>query len=75
MLTVEAKLAHWKKLYVNLGDAQARLGKAVDPTTRSLLEAEVDRLQRESDAALEAVHAALATAHKAGSGSNTQAFR
>jgi hypothetical protein len=60
MRTVEAKLADWHRLYKELAQAQARLeqGGALpqDACGRGELEAEVARLQRDCDAALDVVH-------------------
>ena len=59
MHRVEAKLAQWKKLYLELGYAYERLNIAVDrgddAGSIEALRANVTRLQQESAAALEAV--------------------
>jgi len=64
MQTVELKLAYWRKLYGELNDVQQRLREAKAGRTGALaaaeLEAQVKRLQQESNGALDAVHAALA---------------
>jgi hypothetical protein len=56
---VEAKLAQWKRLYLDLGYAYERLNGAVDRAVEvdriQALRAEVARLEQESTAALEAV--------------------
>jgi len=63
MRTVEAKLADWHRLYKELAQAQSRLqeGGALPDVGagRSELEEEVARLQRDCDAALDAVHTLL----------------
>jgi hypothetical protein len=63
MRTVEAKLADWHRLYKELSEAQSRLeqGGALsdDGAGRRELEVEVARLQRDCDAALDAVHMLL----------------
>jgi hypothetical protein len=60
MRTVEAKLADWHRLYKELAQAQSRLAQSdtLPPAgpARGELEAEVARLQRDCDAALEVVH-------------------
>jgi len=63
MRTVEAKLADWHRLYKELAQAQSRL-EADGPLSgaggaRGELEAEVARLQRDCDVALDAVHSLL----------------
>jgi hypothetical protein len=59
MRTVEAKLAEWHHLYKELAQAQSRLAHGDTVTLagvqRGEMEAEVARLQRDCDAALEAV--------------------
>ena len=54
---VEGKLSAWHRLYLQLQDARQRL-KQLQATpadsTRACLEAEVSRLQQESDSELEA---------------------
>jgi hypothetical protein len=50
MRTVEAKLADWHRLYKELAQAQSRLAHG------DAQEAEVARLQRDCDAALDVVH-------------------
>ena len=73
MRTVEAKLADWHRLYKELAQAQSRLesGGALpdDRAGRGELEAEVARLQRDCDVALDAVHTLL---YKRASGAATQ---
>jgi len=68
MHRVEAKLAQWKKLYLDLGEAYERLNSAVvrrgDHPSIEALRAEVERLQEESTAALEAVQAHIAAAKR-----------
>lgn len=63
MRTVEAKLADWHRLYKELAQAQSRLeqGGALPDgrAARGELEAEVARLQRDCDVALDAVHTLL----------------
>ena len=64
MYRVEARLAAWKKLYLELGEAHLRLNNARaqspgGPAVERLV-AEVMRLNIESDAALAAVHAEMA---------------
>ena len=60
MRTVEAKLADWHRLYKELAHAQSRLEQGDTlPEARAVrgeLEAEVARLQRDCDAALDVVH-------------------
>ena len=71
MRTVELKLACWRRLYGELTDAQQRLSEAKRRrpglTAAEELEAQVLRLQQESNRALDEVHAALA-ARRARSG-------
>ena len=60
------KMDEWHRLYSELGAAQQRLAIAgrcgpSDEKTRVLLQAQVNRLQRQSDAALRALRAAVAT--------------
>jgi hypothetical protein len=64
MCRVEGKLAAWHQLHKHLEDARLRLTETEDGPAREVLEAEVRRLTREDDAAIEAVHAALATVKK-----------
>lgn len=63
MRTVEAKLADWHRLYKELAHAQSRLaqGDTLPPAgpARGELEAEVARLKRDCDAALDTVHSLL----------------
>lgn len=63
MRTVETKLADWHRLYKELAQAQSRLeegGSLLDAVAgRGELEAEVARLQRDCDVALDAVHSVL----------------
>ncbi|HWP12740.1 MAG TPA: hypothetical protein VNN06_13010 [Ramlibacter sp.] len=64
MQTVELKLAKWRTLYSELNDARLRLreARARRPAGNAVtaeLEERVRRLQDESNAALDAVHAAL----------------
>jgi hypothetical protein len=63
MRTVEARLADWHRLYKELAQAQSRLenGGALSAVGagRGELEAEVERLRRDCDAALDAVHTLL----------------
>jgi hypothetical protein len=76
MRTVEAKLADWHRLYKELAQAQSRLeeGGALphDGVGRGELEADVARLQRDCDAALDVVHSLL---HKRPSGASAGAAR
>ena len=64
MQTVELKLAYWRRVYGELNDAQQRLreAKARRPGLAAAeeLEAQVTRLQQESNRSLDEVHAALA---------------
>lgn len=65
MQAVELKLARWRRLYDDLGQAQSRLRevKTLCPGQSPLtaeLEAQVDRLEQESNRALDAVQDALA---------------
>jgi len=65
MQAVELKLARWRRLYDDLGQAQLRLreAKVLCPGQSPLmaeLEAQVDRLEQDSNRALDAVHDALA---------------
>ena len=55
MRTVEAKLADWNRLYNELAQAQARLADPakLPSSRRAELEAEVARLQRDCDSALD----------------------
>ena len=64
MVRVEGKLADWHRLHRRLEDARLRLEAAEEGPVRELLEAEVRRLTQEDDAAIQAVHAAIATAKK-----------
>ena len=61
MRRVEGKLADWHRLHKRLADASQRLEAAEDGPVRENLKAEVRRLTREDDAAIEAVHSAIAT--------------
>jgi hypothetical protein len=57
MRTVEAKLADWHRLYKELAQAQSRLAQGDTlPPARGQLEADVARLKRDCDAALDVVH-------------------
>jgi hypothetical protein len=61
MHRVEAKLARWKQLYIELNDARSTLrDRQEDPAASAQLKAEVRRLQRESERALDEIHAAVA---------------
>jgi len=68
MYKVEAKLARWKQLYVELNDARSRLRDThEDPSSGTTqLRAEVRRLQRESQKALDEIHAAVAARNPPG---------
>ena len=59
MYRVEAKLAQWKRVYLDLGAAHERLSAAVDRSedqaTLQALRADVARLQQASADALKAV--------------------
>jgi len=63
MRTVETKLAEWHRLYKELAQAQSRLAHGDTLTLagaeRDELEADVARLQRDCDAALEVVHSLI----------------
>lgn len=61
MRTVEAKLADWNRLYNELAQAQARLAgpTKLPASERAELEAEVARLQRDCDSALDLVQSLL----------------
>lgn len=64
MYRVESLLSAWKKLYLELADAQLRLNAARSQSliedAVEILKAEVVRLQSESDAALDALHVEMA---------------
>lgn len=60
MKRVEEKLATWHRLYQDLRTAESRLKLAHGPCAAEL-QNEVKRLAGESDRAMDAVHAALAT--------------
>ncbi len=64
MRSVEGKLADWHRLHKRLEDARLRLEAAEDGPAREILEAEVRRLTLEDDAAIHAVHVAIATVKK-----------
>ena len=64
MRRVEGILADWHRLHKRLEDARLRLEAAEDGPARETLEAEVRRLTREDDAAIQAVHTAIATAKR-----------
>lgn len=64
MRRVEGKLANWHELHKRAEDARLRLETAEDGPAREILEEEVRRLTREADAAIQAVHTALATVKK-----------
>lgn len=64
MRRVERILADWHRLHKRLEDARLRLEAAEDGPAREMLEAEVRRLTREDDAAIQAVHTAIATAKR-----------
>jgi hypothetical protein len=57
---VERKLADWHQTHKQLQRARLRLEAAADPSERAAVEKDVHRLRHDSDAALEAVHAAMA---------------
>ena len=59
---VAAKIARWKELYFQLNDVRSRLrdGPVDAGATTSQLMFELRRLQRESEKALDEVHAAVA---------------
>ena len=63
MSKVEWKLSAWHRLYLQLQDARQRLQQvrsgAAGSATRDSLEAEVSRLQQESDSELQAFNAEL----------------
>jgi hypothetical protein len=63
---VEWKLSSWHRLYLQLQDARQRLQQlrstAAGSATRLSLEAEVSRLQQESDSELEAFNSELMAA-------------
>lgn len=65
MQTVELRLAQWRSVYEDLGQAQLRLreAKTLWPSgngSTAELEAQVRRLEVESNRALDAIHEALA---------------
>lgn len=65
MHMAHGKMDEWQRLYSELGAARQRLAVAgrcggCDEKTRLRLQAKVNRLQRESDAALRALHEAVA---------------
>ena len=64
MHRVEAKLALWKNRYLALGEAHVKLAEAMvhpaDAASIEALKAEVERLQRETAEAREAVQAQIA---------------
>ena len=64
MRRVEGKLADWHQLHKRLEEARLRMESAEEGSDREFLEAEVRRLTLEDDAAIQAVHTALATAKK-----------
>ena len=59
---VAAKIARWKALYFELNEVQSRLrdGPADAGASTSQLKFQARRLQRESEEALDEVHAAVA---------------
>ena len=65
---VAAKIARWKELYFELNDVRTRLrdGPAEAGASTSQLRFELRRLQRESEKALDEVHAAVAAMGSAG---------
>jgi hypothetical protein len=82
MSKVEWKLSSWHRLYLQLQDARQRLQQlrstAAGSATRLSLEAEVSRLQQESDSELEAFNSELMAAKgpaNAASLNSRQAFR
>lgn len=65
MSKVERKLSSWHRLYLQLQDARQRLQQlrsTAAGATRLSLEAEVSRLQQESDSELEAFNSELMAA-------------
>lgn len=68
MYRVEAKLAKWKQIYEQLSDAQGRLKPAAadggKPAANDPLLVEVQRLQRQSNEALDELHAAVAASRQ-----------
>ena len=62
MYQVQAKIARWKELYIELNDVRSRLRDepAGAGASTSRLSFEVRRLQRESEKALDEVLAAVA---------------
>lgn len=61
MRSVERKLADWHQLHKRLESVRRQLEAAEDDTAQEFLKAEVRRLTGEDDAAIKAVHAAIAT--------------
>ncbi len=59
MRRVEQELAHWQRLYEELQQVRLRLNATAPGPQRATLEAEVRRLEREGDAALDSIHAAF----------------
>jgi hypothetical protein len=65
MLKFEVKLADWHQVYRQLEDARTQLKTARDAAVQARLAAQVQRLKEQSDAALDDVRDALASAHQA----------
>jgi hypothetical protein len=66
MRSAELKLAEWHRLYRELAQAQSQLvANVLSPGEEAeRLRQRIARLQNESEAALEALHAAIAAAKK-----------
>ncbi len=77
MYRVEAKLAKWKQIYEQLSEAQAKLKPAATdgekPPANDPLLLEVRRLQRQSNEALDELHAAVAVSRQQRAGPSAPA--
>lgn len=69
MQPARGKMTEWSRIYSQLGAAQQRLAiagrcGASDEKARAVLESQVTKLQRQSEQALRALHAAVAASQQ-----------
>lgn len=69
MQPARGKMTEWSRIYSQLGAAQQRLAiagrcGASDEKVRAVLQSQVTRLQRQSEQALRALHAAVAASQQ-----------
>lgn len=70
MQPARGKMSEWNRIYSQLGAAQQRLAiagrcGACDEKARAALQSQVTKLQRQSEVALRALHAAVAASRQA----------